>query len=96
VISIPATVYLIHFARPYKHAKHYVGYTALESVDDRMARHRDGRGSRLLQVVTQAGIEWAIVRLWQYDTIKEARTKERQLKNHSAGRNCPICCGGKK
>ena len=46
-MNIPATVYLIHFARPYWHARHYIGYTALEDVDARMARHRAGGGSRL-------------------------------------------------
>lgn len=92
-VKIPATVYLIHFARPYRHAKHYVGYTALESVEDRMRRHRNGSGSRLLQVVTQAGIEWWIARVWEFPTVGEARKKERQLKNHSAGRNCPVCRG---
>lgn len=90
-MSFPATVYLIHFARPYQHAKHYIGYTALESLDERMQRHRDGRGARLLQVVTNAGIDWFIARTWSFENVHAARAKERSLKTHSATRNCPIC-----
>jgi len=48
------TVYLLHFNEPYKHARHYVGWTA-RNVKRRLAEHEDGRGARLLAVVRAAG-----------------------------------------
>jgi hypothetical protein len=86
-------LYLIHFAQPYQHANHYLGFvdtdrhplqTALES---RMAYHRAGRGSRFLRAVNAAGIDWEVVRVWEEGT----RTDERRLKSHSSTRLCPTC-----
>ena len=34
-------VYLLHFDQPYKHARHYLGYTV--NVDQRLAMHAAGR-----------------------------------------------------
>lgn len=31
------TIYLLHFSKPYKHARHYIGYT--DDLDKRLARH---------------------------------------------------------
>jgi len=79
------TIYLIHFHTPYRHAQHYLGYT--DHLDDRLDDHRHGRGARLMEVVTQAGIEWTCVRTWT-----GLRTDERRLKrwkNHRA--LCPLC-----
>lgn len=79
------TVYLIHFARPYKHARHYLGYTA--DLPARIEQHRNGTGARLLQVITQAGIAFDVARTWA-----GGRDLERKLKNHHHGpRLCPIC-----
>ena len=53
----------------------------------RLAEHQAGRGARLLQVITQAGIEWTLARTWQ-----GTRERERQLKRQGgASRRCPIC-----
>jgi len=80
------TVYLLHFDRPYKHARHYLGWTV--DLRTRMADHAAGRGSRLLAVVTAAGIGWQLARTWVGD-----RARERQLKRQGgASRLCP-CCG---
>ena len=79
-------LYLLHFERPYKHARHYRGYT--RGLLDRLACHRAGNGARLMEVVTGAGIPWVLARTWPRGT----RTLERQLKNHNNGpRLCPIC-----
>jgi predicted GIY-YIG superfamily endonuclease len=64
-------VYLIHFARPYQHARHYVGST--DNLDARLADHAAGRGARLMEVVTQAGIEWSCVRTWEGGRTEERR-----------------------
>jgi hypothetical protein len=83
-------VYLIHFHRAYRHARHYVGFVAggRKALAERMERHRAGHGARLLQVIGEAGIGWDVVKTW-----KGGRDFERKLKNrHGAGRFCPCCC----
>lgn len=78
-------VYLVHFTRPYRHARHYTGWTA--DLDSRLAEHQAGRGARLLAVISQAGIEWTLARTWP-----GTRSRERQLKRQGgASRRCPIC-----
>jgi hypothetical protein len=81
------TVYLLHFARPYRHARHYLGYA--DNLERRLARHRAGSGARLLEVIAAAGIDWRLVRIWP-----GTRTLERRLKGrHSGVRLCPACRG---
>src|SRR5262245_39293911 len=83
----PGVVYLIHFWKPYRHAKHYLGYS--ENLDKRITDHLCGMGARLMEVVTQAGIEWKVARTWTGD-----RKFERKLKNRKdAPHICPICAG---
>ena len=85
VNSPPGVVYLVHFTAPYRHARHYTGWTA--DLDSRLAEHQAGRGARLLQVVSQAGIKWTLARTWD-----GTRERERQLKcQGGASRRCPIC-----
>ncbi len=80
------TVYLLHFKRPYKHARHYIGYTT--DLAARLAEHRAGRGARLIAVITSAGIGFELARTWS-----GGRGRERSLKRrHGASRFCP-CCG---
>lgn len=81
-------VYLLHFATPYQHARHYVGWS--EQLEARLAHHREGRGARLMAAVSEAGIDFTVARLWQ----GADRAFERRL--HNAGgkaRLCPICSG---
>lgn len=79
------TVYLIHFRTPYKHARHYLGSTS--NLEQRLEAHRTGNGSRLMQVISEAGIKWELTRTW-----KGGRKLERKLKNqHNTPRLCPIC-----
>jgi hypothetical protein len=54
------TVYLLHFERPYKHARHYLGFA--EDLQRRLELHHAGRGARLVQVVVAAGIGFQLVR----------------------------------
>ena len=77
-------VYLIHFFAPYHHARHYLGSTA--DLDARLAEHQRGAGARLMEVVSQAGIHWTLVRAWAGD-----RKRERQLKNYHRRQLCPLC-----
>jgi predicted GIY-YIG superfamily endonuclease len=82
-------VYLIHFERPYRHARHYVGYSRnAEAFERRIEHHRNGTGARLLEVVTAAGIGFHVSRTWPDGTRDdEGRLKRR----HGAGRFCPAC-----
>lgn len=79
------TVYLLHFDRPYRHARHYLGWTT--DLDARLAAHTTGRGARLLEVITAAGIGFTLARTWP-----GTRTRERQLKQQGGrSRCCPLC-----
>lgn len=81
-------VYLIHFERPYYHARHYLGTT--NDLEHRLQQHAKGTrsgGARLMEVVTQAGIAWWVARTWI-----GGRELERQLKSWKSGcRLCPLC-----
>lgn len=78
-------VYLLHFLRPYRHARHYLGWT--RDLPGRLSEHEIGRGARLMQVITEAGIEWRLARLWP-----GGRREERRLKGRGgASRSCPLC-----
>jgi predicted GIY-YIG superfamily endonuclease len=82
------TVYLLHFARAYRHARHYLGFTGAEDLSERLARHEAGGGARLLAVIRDAGIPFALARTWEDST----RADERRLKNwKNASFLCPIC-----
>lgn len=80
------TVYLIHFDKPYKHAKHYRGFCEGD-VEDRFITHLNSNGARLLKVLNEAGIGYSVVRVWTGVT----RQFERALKKKSTHSICPIC-----
>jgi predicted GIY-YIG superfamily endonuclease len=78
-------VYLLHFDQPYKHARHYVGWT--EDLLDRLDHHAKGTGARLVTVIRQAGIGFTVVRI-----CEGTRRTERAIKNdHCTPRYCPVC-----
>lgn len=80
------TVYLLHFSRPYRHARHYLGWTS-GPLEKRLARHRAGRGSRLIEVIAREGITFELARTWA-----GGRDRERALKRQGgAARRCPLC-----
>jgi predicted GIY-YIG superfamily endonuclease len=79
------TIYLLHFSEPYRHAKHYIGYT--RDLSARLESHARGTGARLLEVITQAGITFNLARTW-----KGTRKGERRIKKRGgAARICPVC-----
>lgn len=85
-------IYLVHFEKPLKHAKHYIGFTD-GTLRARFARHRSlarvRRGSALMRAVMEAGIAFKVVRTWPGDRDKERRIK---VNGHSSKR-CPVCLG---
>jgi predicted GIY-YIG superfamily endonuclease len=79
------TIYLLHFSEPYRHAKHYIGFT--KDLPARLEAHASGKGARLLEVITDAGLTFKLARTWQ-----GTRKTERSLKNRKAApRLCPLC-----
>ena len=74
----PGVVYLLHFDRPYQHARHYVGW-AEDDLLARLDRHARGHGARLIAVIWQAGIGFTLVR-----TCEGTRRTERAIK-HAGG-----------
>ncbi|RVX43346.1 hypothetical protein EDD27_6027 [Nonomuraea polychroma] len=85
-MSASGTVYLLHFDRPYKHARHYIGWTPGD-LNRRLHQHRNGSGARLMEVVTAAGIGFVVARIWD-----GGRNLERSLKRRGgASRSCPLC-----
>jgi hypothetical protein len=89
--DVAGTVYLLHFcdaqgnALRLKHAGHYMGWSS--DLDARLAAHRGGTGARLMEVITNAGIDWKLVRTWT-----GTRKLERKLKNRGGhARVCPVC-----
>lgn len=86
-------VYLIHFEKPFHHARHYLGFCEDGNLDKRMACHRSGNGSRLMAAVSRAGIAWSVVRTWE----GVDRNFERSLKNRKEGpKFCPTCQEARK
>jgi predicted GIY-YIG superfamily endonuclease len=81
----PGTVYLIHLDTPYKHARHYTGWTT--DLDARLEAHRAGRGARLMEVIKTAGISWRLARTWPGGRDRERAIKDR----HEAPKLCPEC-----
>ena len=85
---VTGVIYLLHFTRAYKHARHYIGWAASSrSLKTRLARHRQGQGARLIAVIIAAGIDFQLAR-----TTVGTRADERAIK-HAGGatRYCPLC-----
>jgi len=84
--NVPGTVYVLHFEPAYKHAQHYVGWTAGE-VTERIGVHLQGRGSPLVHAAVEAGVDVQLAA-----TYEGTRYLQRRLKSwHNTGRFCAIC-----
>jgi hypothetical protein len=85
----PAEVnYLLHFTPPYRHARHYLGFT--DDLSRRLHRQATGNGARLVAVALAAGCTFELV--W---VRLGSRDEERRLKNQKAVPRllCPVCPG---
>lgn len=86
-------VYLLHFDRPFGHARHYTGWA--KDVDARIGEHMDGvaHSANIVRKAAAAGIGFSVARIWPNKT----RNDERAMKNQGgASRRCPICAMEKK
>jgi len=85
VIGQLGVIYMLHFDRPYRHARHYVGWT--DDLLHRLDTHATGHGARLVAVIWHAGIGFTCVRI-----CEGTRCTERAIKNAGgAVRYCPAC-----
>lgn len=83
--DVPGTIYILHFEHPFKHARHYIGWT--DNLEQRLTDHWNGRGSTLLKHVRMAEIGWIVAAVFP-----GTRNDERKLKNRGGcSRSCPIC-----
>lgn len=85
----PIIVYLLHFSRPYHHARHYVGSCFRDRFLKRMEEHEDGaNGAALTRAVRKAGIPWTVAKTWEAN-----RHFEYWIRTHikHTSRVCPIC-----
>lgn len=85
-------VYLLHFDRPFRHAKHYLGFAEDDRLHERIdthynARIGDNHHHRLIQHVRAAGISFTLARIWW----GADRSKERRMKNRGHTARCPVC-----
>jgi predicted GIY-YIG superfamily endonuclease len=85
---VVGAVYLVHFARSYHGAKHYLGFST--NIPERMKAHRAGRGAPLLAAAKKRGIAFRVVRIWR----GKDGFFEQALKRRFALRDlCPACSG---
>lgn len=82
------TAYLLHFDRPFKHARHYIGVTKRDDLDKRINEHRAGRGAVLVRFAVRAGIKIEVARIWCDATFGFEVTLK---KRGGAARMCPLC-----
>jgi hypothetical protein len=82
-------VYLLHFDRSYRHARHYIGFT--QNLDQRLADHRAGRGSPLIAAAIADGIDFQLAAMWEGDRHDERRLHRQK---NTRARLCPICVAG--
>lgn len=87
------SLYLLHFDRPYKHARHYLGWARdLAALHRRVDVHYaatpgDGKNHALMIALKQAGISFTLARIWPDGT----RQDERRKKQRGHARQCPMC-----
>lgn len=81
-------VYLLHFDKPYKHAKHYLGFSVKHPEKDRIPLHSKGQSRvKLMTVLFNQGIGFQVAKIWK----NKERGDERKMKSGGHARRCPIC-----
>lgn len=76
-------IYILHFDTPLHHARHYVGYCADGTLNERLARHRAGHGSRLMAALEEAGIGYTIALTHPAIGGSSARSSEPRTRHDS-------------
>ncbi len=85
------TVYVLHIDPPFKHARHYIGFTPDPTADRRVSEHLNGlfKGTPLIKAALDAGHS---VRL-AHQFPGANREFERWLKDRKDVRSWCPCCG---
>jgi len=85
-------VYILHFSQPlWRNAQHYCGYTKF-TAEERLKSHVSGMGSKFCKYANDHGITYEIVYKEHFDTNREARKREIQLKRErNLRRHCSVC-----
>ncbi|HLY75933.1 MAG TPA: endonuclease [Planctomycetota bacterium] len=83
--GVMGTVYMLHFDRPVRHARHYRGWAS--NLDGRLAHHAAGTGAKLTALAVRMGIGFQLAVSYPGD-----KNEERRFHNMGgATRLCPIC-----
>ena len=78
-------VYLLHIEPPWRHCKHYLGWSP--DIANRYVVHCSGRGARLTGQAIEAGSKLILARTWPGATPDD----ERRMKGRGLTPLCPIC-----
>lgn len=81
-------LYLLHFKKPYRHCRHYLGYTADYRIKRRIYEHFHDPQVGLLKALQQQGTPWQVARIMEGDRQREAHLKYvvRNIRGY-----CPAC-----
>lgn len=85
-------LYLLHFARPYHHARHYLGYAIGTGRGARYARAQaEGLALGAHELVQAA--QWDDIEIIVADVlVGEGRATQRAMRaSHNLARHCPVC-----
>lgn len=85
-------LFLLHFATPYHHARHYLGYavgTGRGAAYAKAIASNVALGPHELVMAAQAcGVELEVADVW----VGEGRELQRRMRaSHNLARHCPIC-----
>jgi len=81
-------VYLLHFDRPFRHMRHYVGSVASLAELEQLLEHPTIRArSPILAAATLAGVQFSVGRVWRGGALRADLVRDQQ--NHA--RYCDIC-----
>jgi len=82
-------LYLLHFDQPLGNAKHYLGATSEDRLQQRLREHAEGRGASLTRAVFKRGIKVYLARVFPEMSFEH---EKRMKKNISFKNVCPLCC----
>lgn len=85
------TVYVLHFDPPFRHARHYVGYTPEATAERRVQEHLDcsAKGSPLVKAALNVGCKVTLA----HEFPGAGRDFERWLKTRRDTAKWCGCCG---
>lgn len=88
--TVGGLVYVLHFTRPYRHAKHLIGATTRDESD-----HLYGATTALLQALRHDGGDIVIADIFDTETLAQATELAAKLRRQgSRARVCSICNPG--